>query len=91
MLFYVKGSVAFTLDVLAEEESQGLRKTSESRVEQLLVRWTLIVDFTNTFSVLQLFSIWREVSLPVFWCAELYHESNHESKQLFENNGYKQP
>ena len=57
MLFYVKGSVAFTLDVLAEEESQGLRKTSESRVEQLLVRWTLIVDFTNTLSVLQLFSI----------------------------------
>ena len=91
MLFYVKGNVAFTLDVVAEEESQGLRKTSESRVEQLLVRWTLIVDFTNTLSVLQLFSIWREVSLPVFWCAELYHESNHESKQLFENNGYKQP
>ena len=48
MLFYVKGSVAFTLDIVAEEESQGLRKTSESRVEQLLVRWTLIVDFTNT-------------------------------------------
>ena len=57
MLFYVKGSVAFTLDVVAEEESQGLRKTSESRVEQLLVSWTLIVDFTNTLSVLQLFSI----------------------------------
>lgn len=57
MLFYVKGSVAFTLDVVAEEESQGLRKTSESRVEQLLVRWTLIVYFTNTLSVLQLFSI----------------------------------
>ena len=57
MLFYVKGSVAFTLDVVAEEESQGLRKTSESRVEQLLVRWTLFVDFTNTLSVLQLFSI----------------------------------
>ena len=90
MLFYVKGSVAFTLDVVAEEESQGLRKTSESRVEQLLVRWTWF-DFTNTFSVLQLFSIWREFCLPVFWCAELYHESNHESKQLFENNGYKQP
>ena len=57
MLFYVKGSVAFTLDVVAEGESQGLRKTSESRVEQLLVRWTLIIDFTNTFSVLLLFSI----------------------------------
>ena len=50
-------SVAFTLDIVAEEESQGLRKTSESRVEQLLVRWTLIVDFTNTVSVLLLFSI----------------------------------
>ena len=62
MLFYVKGSVAFTLDVVAEEEHQGLRKTSESRVEQLLVRWSLLIlmnfiDFTNTFSVLLLFSI----------------------------------